>query len=158
MTASVVVAADLVDRVCFEQGLWNSRGANYLMRKARSGALAEIHPEVLACTIKFVTEAVSSLPKVYILNRDKWLNKNLQERAKEQKSYRAGKEELSVTITSMEPGMRLARPIYSFDGELVVEAGIMLDEDLIWRIWQLSAIRLLNTPITVEKDAALAGQ
>jgi hypothetical protein len=120
------------------------------MKKARAGALSELHPEVLACAVKFVTEAVSTLPKIFIVNRETWGNANLQRIAEESASYSPKSKELQIAITHVAPGMRLARPIYAYDGELVLEAGVILDEDIIWRIWQLSAIRLLNTPVTVE--------
>lgn len=150
--ASLLVASDLVERVCFKRSCWYPRGAHFIMRKARSGELLDLHPVVVGCVVRFVTEAVGSLPGVFVVPKMKVADKMLQARAAAEATYEPGEGEKKIPITALEPGMILARSLYAYDGRLVLEAGLRLDRDLIWRIWQLAAIRLLNTPCTVAND------
>lgn len=160
MQSSNLMAADIIDRMCFRAGHWDPKGSNALMRKARSGDLRIIHPLVLACAVKFVCEAVTYLPKIFVLRQveqqeAKTMNDVLSfdtPSANRQNAQAinvdppAHEEEQSVSITALQPGMRLSRSIKTHDGKELLRQGVLLDRDLIWRIWQLSSIRVLQTP------------
>jgi hypothetical protein len=57
--------------------------------------------------------------------------------------------ERRISMSELTPGMQLSRPIVAMDGKEILSSDIKLDEDLIWRLWQLSAIRPLNAPVIV---------
>ena len=148
LIASAIVTADLVDRICFNAGCWDPHAAYALLRRLKSGKVREIHPASLACAIKVLSEAISSNPKV-MLSRKNRVNPALQQVARETATLQVGPHERRVAIDQLTPGMRLTRPVLTFDGKRVLTENILLDEDLIWRIWQLAAIRPINGPITI---------
>ena len=43
----------------------------------------------------------------------------------------------------------MTRPLRAPDGAILLPEGLILDADLIWRIWQLCTIKLMNTPLIV---------
>ncbi len=148
LAASVVATADLVDRVCFHNGFWNPRGAYSLLRRMKAGKVKEIHPAVLACATKFVAEAISSSPTVILPHRVR-NNPELQAEAKRLAEMELPPNEVRVPLTQLRPGMRLSRSLVTFDGRELLSHDILLDQDLIWRIWQLSAVRPINGPVIV---------
>ena len=55
----------------------------------------------------------------------------------------------SLHLPRLQPGMVLAEPILGINGRLVLRANVRLDQDLIWRLWELSAISTLTSPVKV---------
>ncbi len=154
LTSSSLVAAELIDRVSFQSGYWNTRGAHFLLKEAKSGGLQNlIHPKAIACMIKFLSEAVTNLPLPFLTHRTFRDDPDLQRAAQEHQAYEPEENEKIVPLDSLEPGMRLSKPIYAYDGRKILSGAVMLDQDLIWRLWQLSAVRPMNSPMIVEKES-----
>lgn len=151
ITASAVMASDLVDRVCWQSGYWNPHAACRFLRGVKAGKLSEIHPAVLCCVVKILSEAVVSTSPRFLLDRRVSSDPLLLEKAKQLREQQPEQSEEKVPITALAPGMKLSRPLFSFDGKQVLDADLILDQDLIWRIWQLSAIRPLNAPLIVRQ-------
>lgn len=147
--ASLVMASDLTDRICFQAGVWNPRQAHYFLRRLKSEPIPEIHPKVLACLIKFLSEAVQSRTQAVLLPKKIRENPELVAAARAIREMEVEEHELKVPIAKLTPGMRLSRPMLAFDGREILAPNLVLDQDLIWRIWQLSAIRPLNAPVVV---------
>ena len=57
--------------------------------------------------------------------------------------------ESKVTLSALQPGMRLMRPVVSTDGTLLLPENVVLDDDIIWKLWRLAAIKPLYTPVCV---------
>ena len=76
----------------------------------------------------------------------------LLEAARRTREQQIESNETKVAIESLQPGMKLTRPIFSFDGRKVLSGNLVLDHDLIWRIWQLSALRPLNGPLVIQSE------
>ena len=68
------------------------------------------------------------------------------------KKYVTKDGEERIKISSLSSGMTLSRPLKSFDGREILEAELRLDDDLIWRIWQLSSICPLNSPVIIKNN------
>lgn len=151
--ASAVMAADMVDRACWQLDYWNPRTVNLIMHKVRNGEMSDVHPAVLSCIVSFLAQSQS--PKQVYLLVPKHLrnNKDLKEFAQNIKEQKLEKSERKVPLSSLQPGMRLTRPVFAFDGEQILSEDIVLDEDLIWRIWELSSVRPINAPLVVQDDA-----
>ena len=150
--ASLIMVADIVDRTCFRTGYWDPRAAYQLMRKFKAGYMREVDSSVWGCTVKFLSEAISSKTTVCVLPKEMRTNHALIEEAmKVRKSQSAGEDEVQVSIADLTPGMKLARPLISFDGKKILSDEIILDQDLVWRIWQLSAVRPLN-PVIIKRE------
>lgn len=152
IVASTIMAADFIDRLCFAQGYWNPRAANTILRRIKRGTWVEIHPRVLGCIVKFLSEAVGSHNTASLVPQRLRKDPELLRLAKEHKEQSVSSDEVKVPITSLEPGMTLSRPLFAFDGRKILSEKLILDQDLIWRLWQLSAVRPLNAPLVVKSD------
>jgi hypothetical protein len=119
------------------------------MRKFKSGSCNDIHPLMLAVVMKYVSEALAASPPSFLLTKSVRENPALQAEAGE--PIREG--ETKVPLDSLAPGMRLSRPLKAFDGRQILSEDLVLDEDLIFRIWQLAAVRPLNSAIVVSPVA-----
>ncbi len=148
LVSNTIMTADLVDRVCFHSGCWNPHAAYSLLRKFKSGKIKDTHPAVLACVIKLLSEAISASPALILSKKDR-LNPALVAEAARIENQSVGAHEVKVPISKLAPGMRLTRPLVAYDGTEILSSDLLLDQDLIWRIWQLSAIRPLNGPAVV---------
>jgi len=149
---SCLTAAELIDRVCFQNGYWNSRGAHLLLKEARAGRLGLMHASVLACTVKFLNEAVLSLPQTFLHSKEVREDPDLKRSAEQVRNYVPEGGEKQVNLNALEPGMRLSKPVYAFDGREILKEEVLLDQDLIWRLWQLSTVRPMNAPLVVESE------
>lgn len=149
LAASVLMASDLADRVCFQAGHWNPRRAYLLLKKIRSEQLLDVHPRVLCALVKFLSEAVTSHPFAFVVPRHLRNDPKLQKAAKEWREQRVQPNEKKVPLVSLMPGMRLSRPVITYDGREILSGDLTLDQDLIWRLWQLSSVRPVNGPLIV---------
>lgn len=152
LTASSIVAADLIDRICYHSGYWDPRAAYMLLRRTRRGNLSDVHPRVLCLLIRFVAEAVSARSPAFMIPKDKRNDPELLKQARAIKEAQISKNEKKISIAELLPGMRLTRPIIAFDGAQILTGGVLLDQDLIWRIWQMAALRPLNMPMVITSD------
>lgn len=143
--ASLVLASDLVDRVCYQAGFWNPRAAYNFLRRIKSGALNDIHPLVLAVVLKFLSEALASSPPEFLLPKAIVRDPERLAEAERLKTGLVEAHEAKIELAALAPGMRLTRPLKAFDGRQILEDDVVLDEDLILRIWQLSAVRPLHS-------------
>jgi hypothetical protein len=144
LVANTIAAADLVDRICFQGGFWDPRAAHNFMRKLKELKIKDIHPAVIACLLRFLAEAIAASPTA------------LTPKEFGRKNYRALPEqppletyEKEVPLPQLAPGMRLSRALHTADGAQVLAPDLMLDNDLIWRIWQLSALRPVAGPAVI---------
>jgi hypothetical protein len=149
IAASLLMAGDLADRVCFQSGHWNPRRAYMLLKKIRSEQLTDVHPRVLCALVKFLSEAVTSHPFAFVVPRHLRNDPKLQRAAKEWSDQKVQPFEKKVPLVSLMPGMRLSRPVITYDGREILSGDLTLDQDLIWRLWQLSSVRPVNGPLVV---------
>ncbi|NLF24167.1 MAG: hypothetical protein GX589_00715 [Deltaproteobacteria bacterium] len=149
VAASSLMAADLMDRICYYGGHWNPRASYLLLTKIRSGALKQIHPNVLPYLIKFLVESIGSRKPACLLSKRLRLDPMLRVAAAQARKIRPGRHEKRVEISALEPGMRLTKPLLSFDGSVLLSSDLTLDSDLIWRVWQLASIQIINTHLIV---------
>jgi len=149
MIASSLLISDLTNRVCFQSGAWDSRRAYYLLKKFKTNNPYNFHPKVVCCAIKFLSEAIISKPLACLLPYAVRNDPELIDKAYQTKHREVQISEAKVPLTSLAPGMRLSKPLFAYDGRLVLSEGLIFDEDLIYRIWQLSALRPLNSPVVI---------
>lgn len=147
--ASAIMAADITDRICFQSGFWNPRRTYSFMKKIKNGQMADFHPEVLCCVVKFLNEAMNGHPQAFVLAKHIRNNPGLKRAAEAWKEQKLTAEEKKVALINLMPGMRLSRPVMSYDGREILSSDVKLDQDLIWRLWQLSTVRPLNGPLVV---------
>lgn len=149
LAASAIMAADITGRVCFQSGHWNPRRTYSFLKRIKSAQFTDFHPAVLCCVVKFLNEAIAANPHTMILPKQLKRNPKLQQAAQEWAEQRVTSEEKKVALVNLMPGMRLSRPVVAFDGREILSSDVKLDQDLIWRLWQLATIRPLNGPVVV---------
>lgn len=149
IVASAIMAADITDRVCFQSGHWNPRRSYTLLKKMRAAQLLDIHPDVLCCIVKLLTDAMCAHPHALIINKHLKNDPALKKAALAYREQRVARDEKKVALVNLMPGMRLSRPVMAYDGREILSSDIKLDQDLIWRLWQLSTVRPLNGPLVV---------
>lgn len=149
LVASAMMAADIADRVCFQSGHWNPRRTYSFMKRVKSGQLIDLHPAVLCCTVKFLNEAIEANPHTMILTKHLRNDPRLQKAAQAWKEQTVAQDEKKVALVNLMPGMRLSRPVVTYDGREILSSDVKLDQDLIWRLWQLSTVRPLNGPVVI---------
>lgn len=147
--ASALVAADALGRSCWNTRLWNSRGAYWFMNRVTKGEIKGIHHTVLCCLVALLAEAVASRRSSALLKEQIRQDPALIEASRRVQFQAVSNMERKVGLAELQPGMRLTQPITAFDGRLILAANMRLDEDIIWRLWRLSAIRPLNDPLVV---------
>ncbi len=128
--AQCLVLSELICRACWRTGTWNPLGAYRVIRELREGDSIHVHPSVAKIFAKLMGDAVRAGIKS---------NRKLPD-----------ENESAVSIYSLCPGMRVAKPIESLDGIMVLADQVRLDGDLIWRLWQLSAIRPIDDEVLIK--------
>ena len=102
--------------------------------------------------VKIIAESLSSRTPIVSLRKDLRFNKEFLAfiRAEQKKPVAPGEQR--VQLASLTPGMRLSQPLRSLDGKEILSPDLTLDEDLIWRLWQLAAIRPLYHPVVHKSE------
>jgi hypothetical protein len=147
--ASTLVAADLADRACREKGAWHPRLTYVFMSKLFRGDFSYLHPTSLALLLKFLGETISNTTPVHLVPKHlrgntKYLNEHKRARKAE-----VSDGEQKLPIARLLPGMRLSRPVVGYDGATLLPEEVVLDEDMILRLWRLSTVKILNTPVII---------
>ncbi len=150
--ASAILIADWIDRACWQKGIWDPAAGHFVMQRFKRGEFTFIHPLVLCCLVKILAEAMAATDPLFLLPKKLAKNPELRDKARKNREQVAGPNETKIPIPQLVPGMRLARPLYSFDGRRILDADLVLDQDLIWRLWQLSTVRPLNSPLIVTSE------
>ena len=157
--AKSVLAIEAIDRLCWMNGSFDSFGAYRSIRHLRNGAPFRVSEDVLHGLLRVLGEGVSQHVTV-----DSAFGSEPADRLEEEEKARAAlreakklaneKAQFHVELPDLKPGMRLARPLLSRDGRVVLPANTEIDDDIIFRLWQLSAIRPLQSPVAVMASLA----
>ena len=129
--AQCLILSELISRACWRTGTWNPLGAYRVIRELRDGSSIHVHPKVATIFARLLGDAVRA-------------------GIKSNKKAEAESDESAVSIYNLSPGMRVAKPIESVDGIIVLADQVRLDGDLIWRLWQLSAIRPIDDEVLIK--------
>lgn len=154
--AQCVMVSEFINRSCWGNGAWNSFGAYRSIKHLRSGMLRNVDTVIVDAAIRALGDAIqasSTMTNSFSLTDEQKAeaSKTYQDaRQKAQKQF-PDSETTALSITALEPGQRVARPIAARDGQIVLDANVELDRDHIWRLWQLGAVRALNSTVHVVK-------
>jgi hypothetical protein len=145
LISSTIMTSDLVDRVCWANGHWDPHGVHQLMHRFSGGEVPDIHPHVLAITLKSLCEALEGMGSSLLRARAFAQNPALEHLILPDEVTKAvSAHEKKMLLSKLLPGMKTSRPVLTFDGRTIVSRNTLLDEDLIWRLWQIAAVRPLN--------------
>ncbi len=153
IVASTILLADIVDKACWQNVCWNPRAAHRIFNTFKKREFIKcFHPAPVCCILKVLSESLLNTSHKFYFDDSTSSDPLLIQEATNTKKYIPKENEERIKISSLITGMKLSQPLKSFDGEQILDADLILDNDLIWRIWQLSAIRPLNSPIIVRKN------
>ncbi|MCB0359525.1 MAG: hypothetical protein KDD44_07805, partial [Bdellovibrionales bacterium] len=159
--AQCALAAEVADRACWSLDYWNPKGAHRVLRKLRMGVPFLPSEDVVTAVARVMSEAVLldwRLTNAYGLSlndeeRDQ-RRRQLEEAMQEASHLFEGIEQEEIPLSNLASGMILTRPVVSRDGEVVISANVELDDDLIWRLWQLAGARPLEPTVLVAEPPA----
>ncbi len=154
--AQVMLATELIDRSCWNQGGWNSFGVLRSVRALRSRSPIPFDMPVAIGAARALAEAAitsdsaaTPLPPPASPSDRAALREGLDESYRLIEKFGGEPDAVEVRLFQLRPGMVLITPIVTRDGVYLVPASTRLDPDLIWRIWEIAAIRPLRDPIEV---------
>jgi hypothetical protein len=134
--ASTIILADLIDRECWQDCYWDSTGIYAIIRWIESDAGKNIDSDVVWESMRFLAETLEATPPEHVVTKQK--RRELLESPPTKRNET--NNENTLRISQLTPGMRLAKPLLTFDGKPVLDNDINLDHNLIWRIWRLSSL------------------
>lgn len=138
---SAILLADMIDRECFSENLFNARSAYYMLRWIERGEADLLDGGVIALITHFLSEAMEAAPP--------------RIPGPELKKPEGAAKTVKVRFSHLQPGMRLAAPLKTIQGKKILDSGVVIDSDIIWRLWRISAVTPILTPeIEVNSIAA----
>lgn len=153
IVASAILLSDIVDKACWQGISWNPRAGYRIFNTFKKGQFVKrFHPAPVCCILKILSEALLSTSHKFYLDDSTSNDPMLIKDALDTKKYVPKENEERIKISSLVNGMKLSQPLKAFDGKQILNADLVLDNDLIWRIWQLSAIKPLNAPVIVKRN------
>ncbi len=145
--AYALYAADMIDRECCPGGFFDPKRGYKLLRDVKRGALQDIDPSIAVAAVKFLSEAIVGVPPKMVMPAAILREFRKRLASGEFEQVKLDGCERKVPINKLRPGMTLSRPLCTFDGKEVLESSLKLDEDLIMRVWQLTALRPIESAI-----------
>jgi hypothetical protein len=152
LAASAIATADVVDRIVYNHNAFQPIAAYCLLSKLKREKVAFMHPLVLAVLIKILSEGATSNASGLAITKKMKNVARLTHAASEIEELILKQEHIAVRIRELVPGMRVSNPVITYDGRAVLDETVVLDQDLILRLWQLSTVRPLQEYVAVEKE------
>lgn len=164
--AECVLIVELADRSCWGNGQWNPFGVYRCVRHLRSPSSMVSEPRVKGAMKRVLGESVTThitVGNVFVSNDDLEtpgvggprtgagsgrVTAGPPGRVADTKTIRS----VTVQIADLTPGMRLAQPLTAVDGKVVLQAETRLNQEIVYRLWQLAAVRALNKRVDIQVE------
>jgi hypothetical protein len=141
--AYCILASELIDRSCWSTGFWNPFGAHSAIKRLREKQICFTNEKINRTLIRVLGEAGSW--RVTVHNFFGFDGSGAVTKKSKGPNSRA------VSLHELHPGMKLAEPLAAQDGKLILSADTELDEQTLYDLWALAAIRALHRP-QIEND------
>ncbi|MCC6955012.1 MAG: hypothetical protein IT290_12915 [Deltaproteobacteria bacterium] len=156
--AQCLLLAEMAERACWKSGEWSANGAHRIIREFRHQSRYAIDPQIVSAMVRLLTEASCARygwrgPSEKRKKRaNEEMNRVLVAEAKREAEELFRDQDLQrIELPDMRAGMRLARPLMTLEGRLVLRANVRLDEAIIWGVWQLSTVAPLEKSISIDR-------
>lgn len=159
--ARCVLLMEAIDRAVWSGGNWDSTAARRTLYGLRSSPPFGTGAKLRTAAGRMLVEGIGSQP---IRDNPMFVKLVAEAAVERRKSVEAAIEEserlfkgaelVELRLVDLEPGMRVAKPVLSWDGKVVLPSNTVLDADLIWRLWETSALRPFRQPMSVVIPAA----
>lgn len=143
--AQYVLAMELAARACWSTGYWNHYGAYRFVRSLRSDTPFVTNSNVVTDVIRVLGESICS--HTTVCNAFVGIDGGSSSMAKADDPAN-----LLVPVYDLDSEMELTMPLRARDGRVVLEAQTKLTEDLIHRLWQLAAVRALDSDVKIRNE------
>jgi hypothetical protein len=158
--AECVLASELSDRACWQSGRWNKAVVPRVIRQLRTSSMFEVKDAAFAMG-RVLGEAVHLFGTPVSLEPPKTAKERLEleeqvSLARSESAKFRLQDTQRVRFLDLKPGMKLAEPLVTNDGRLILEVDTLLDFDILMRVLQLSAARSLPSDIRIAKSASFA--
>jgi hypothetical protein len=126
------------------------------MRALKGGKPVKFDPKIGVASGRALASAIgvarpsssTSLPPVSAAQRQSAAN-GFQLSPADAQKFEQRFNRMRTRLYMLKPGLILLEPLQAHDGTVVVPAGVTLDADLIWRIWEVAAVKPLGESILV---------
>ena len=143
---AIVLAADFLERHTVRRGHFSPRVAYDVIRKVKLGGLSWLPVPIACLVVKFLSEAIAVSTVKLLVTKKMKHDPDIQAKISKIIAEPLKEGEQHISLSDLSPGMHLTRPIHGFDGKEVLAGDLTLDEDLVFRIWQLATLRPLIEP------------
>lgn len=143
---AIVLAVDFLERCVIRRGHFSPRVAYDVVRKVKLGLLSWLPAPVAAIFVKFLSEAIAATTVKLLVTKKMKQDPKVQAVVSRIIAEPLKDGEQHISLSDLSPGMHLTRPIHGFDGKEVLAGNLTLDEDLVFRIWQLATLKPLIEP------------
>ncbi|MCB0323473.1 MAG: hypothetical protein KDD69_07860 [Bdellovibrionales bacterium] len=162
--AQALLGVELSSRSCWGLGFWDPYGVYRAIRYFRAPdsiiqdemvkhALAKVLGEAVTIHVTvgnyFVSHLDDTEPEVAVYRRNSEADSERSVALVTARLAREGRKKRSIPIAELAPGMLLAGPVIALDGRIILNANVVLSEDIVLDLWQLAAIRALQGKVEV---------
>lgn len=152
--AECILLSELADHACWAQGRFDAYGAHRCIRKLAQQSPLKCSGPLLRGLGRILVEAtnLASTGDPPPPNENELTSREraaLAEAVNEGKEARASAAHHVVEFENLEPGMVLAGPLVTRDGKVLLRTRTTLNEQLIFRLWQLATIRSIQASVEV---------
>ena len=153
--AQVALLNEFTDRACWANGHWDPRGAHRVIKGLRSGVPFFIEGMVKEIVLQMLVDAIvarESLLAHPLPSMKQEISQDELSDAERQVHHARTvfrEQPKQIELSALRPGMVLLRPIISKAGAIILPSNVKLDDDLILRLWQLSALVPFRLPLWI---------
>ncbi len=148
--AQCVLLIELAARACWGTGFWSHYGAYRMLRYLARDEFLPYDKSILAAMLRTIAEAVCSFTTVCNIFTSRSREEREEVFAKFEEHIKAVTGAAKrCEIFDLRSGMVLAGPLLSFDGEVVLDGGLRLNDGIIHSLWELAAVRALTKTAVV---------
>jgi hypothetical protein len=157
MAAQCLLVSEIATRACWKRNGWSVNGVHRLIRDLQRGTYYSFDSKIADTMCRILSEASSirhaeapsdSASKLMSADQNAEL---IKQAALEAKKLFGDEPTLDLDLSDLKKGHRLARPILTDDGRLILPSNVVLDDSLIFGIWRLAALWPITKKISVVK-------
>jgi CheY-like chemotaxis protein len=159
--AYCALLTEFSDRACWSKGYWDSHGAYRMIERIQNNKLFFIDKDIAKAIICVLSEAASSTTNLKNVMISRTIDKvtqlelstELQKSIKDAEHLFGKTGHAEMELFALAPGMRIVRPIVTMQGRILIQHNTQLDDNMIIRLWQLSTVVPIRTPVLVSRES-----
>lgn len=149
--AQCALVTELTERATWSLNKWSSDGAYRALRKLSDAKIYSVPPKLTTQLSRSLSEASSLRVVTSTLHvaQDENEFKKVYEAKQEAAETFKDKVKASIKVSSLQSGMKLAEPLVSVSGKLLLKANVSLTEEILESLWRTSVMTPVRPEITI---------